>query len=61
MYTYRPFDSEVLSDVDYAAPFDALSVEIERYPNGYRYVIQPGSAAQDIMERAQCSPRESED
>ena len=53
MYTYGPFDSEVLSDVDYAARLDALSVEIERYPNGYGYIIQPGSAAQDIMNRAQ--------
>ena len=52
MYTYGPFDSEVLSDVDYAARLDAVSVEIERYPNGYGYVIQPGSAAQDIMDRA---------
>ena len=52
MYTYGPFDSEVLSDVDYAARLDALSVEMERYPNGYGYVIQPGSAAEDIMNRA---------
>ena len=52
MYTYGPFDSEVLSDVDYAARLDALSVEIERYPNGYGYVIQPGQGAEAIMARA---------
>ena len=52
MYTYGPFDSEVLSDVDYAARLDALSVEIERYTNGYGYIIQPGQAADTIMDRA---------
>ena len=52
MYTYGPFDSEVLSDVDYAARLDAISIEMERYPNGYGYVIQPGSAAQAVMNRA---------
>ena len=49
MYTYGPFDSEVLSDVDYAARLEALAVEIERYPNGYGYVIRPGRAADRIM------------
>ena len=53
MYTYGPFDSEVLSDVDYAARLDAVSVAMETYPNGYGYIIQPGSAAEDIMGRAQ--------
>ena len=53
MYTYGPFDSEVLSDVDYAARLDALGIELERYPNGYGYIIRPGSAAQAIMNHAQ--------
>lgn len=52
MYTYGPFDPEVLADVDYAARLGALAVDIERYPNGYGYVIQPGSAVQIIMDRA---------
>lgn len=52
MYTYGPFDSEVLSDVDYAARLDALSVEIERYPNGYGYLIGLGSEAEAVMCRA---------
>lgn len=51
MYTYGPFDAEVLSDVDYAARLDALSVEIERYPNGYGYLIGLGPQAQAIMDR----------
>lgn len=52
MYTYGPFDPEVISDVDYAARLDSLLVEIELYPKGYRYLIKPGSAASDVMNRA---------
>lgn len=52
MYTYGPFDAEVLSDVDYAARLDALSVEIERYPNGYGYLIELGVEAEATMNRA---------
>ena len=51
MYTYGPFDSEVLSDVDYAARLDALSVEMERHVNGYAYLIRPGKAIDGIMYR----------
>ena len=51
MYTYGPFDSEVLSDVDYAARLDALSVDMERYTNGYAYLIRPGEAIDGIMYR----------
>jgi len=50
MYTYGPFDSDVLSDVDYAARLDALSVEIERYPNGYGYQIGLGTKAEAVMD-----------
>ena len=46
MYSYGPFDSTVLEDIDYAARLNALSVDIEVYPRGYGYVIQPGDAAE---------------
>ena len=52
MYTYGPFDSEVLSDVDYAARLDAVSVEMEWYPNGYGYLIRPGESAGDVVDRS---------
>ena len=39
MYNYGPFDSEVLSDIDYAARLEALSVDMVRYKNGYAYNI----------------------
>ena len=51
MYTYGPFDSEVLSDIDYAARLDALSVEMERHVNGYVYLIRPGREIDGIMSR----------
>ena len=51
MYTYGPFDSEVLSDVDYAARLDALSVDMERYVGGYAYLIRPGNAIERIIHR----------
>ena len=52
MYTYGPFDAEVLSDVDYAARLDGILVDIERYPNGYTYTIRPGTTGDAIIGRA---------
>lgn len=46
LYSYGPFDSSVLEDIDYAARLGALSVRSELYPSGYGYVIQPGASAQ---------------
>ena len=51
MYNYGPFDSEVLSDIDYAARLDALSVDMVRYVSGYEYYIRPGPAADEIIDR----------
>ena len=51
MYNYGPFDSEVLSDIDYAARLDALSVDMVRYVNGYEYYIRPGRAVDEIIDR----------
>ena len=50
MYTYGPFDAEVLADIDYAARLQGVSVDMETYPNGYGYIIRPGAAAEKIME-----------
>lgn len=46
LYSYGPFDSTVLEDIDYAARLGALAVHSELYPSGYGYVIQPGASAQ---------------
>ena len=52
MYTYGPFDAEVLSDVDYAARLSGVTVDMDRYPNGYGYTIRPGTTGEAIMSRA---------
>lgn len=52
LYSYGLFDSGVASDIHYAARLDALSIEMERYPNGYGYYIQAGPAARYVMDRA---------
>ena len=46
MYSYGPFDSTVLEDIDYAARLGALSIRTVMYPSGYGYDIQPGEAAE---------------
>ena len=52
LHNYGPFDAAVPSDIDYAARLNALSVEIEKYPNGYGYRIELGPEAQAVMDRA---------
>ena len=46
LYSYGPFDSTVLEDIDYAARLGALSIRTVMYPSGYGYDIQPGAAAE---------------
>ena len=41
LYSYGPFDSDVLSDLQTAETMGVLSADIEYYPGGYRYHIQP--------------------
>lgn len=52
LYTYGPFDSEVLSDLDYAVSLDALSSDITYNANGYNYNIQLSEAAGYYTEKA---------
>ena len=48
LYSYGPFDSAVLHDVDFASTLGALSTQPVRYPNGYGYSIQPGEAIEEV-------------
>lgn len=41
LYSYGPFDSDVLSDLQTAETMGVLSADIEYYSGGYRYHIQP--------------------
>jgi uncharacterized protein len=46
LYSYGPFDSEVLSDLQTAEGMNALDTEIQYYPGGYKYDIRPGEKAE---------------
>jgi hypothetical protein len=46
LYSYGPFDSEVLSDLQTAEGMSVLSTEIQYYPGGYKYDIRPGEKAE---------------
>lgn len=41
LYSYGPFDSDVLSDLQTAENLAVLRAGIEYYPGGYKYDIQP--------------------
>jgi uncharacterized protein YwgA len=41
LYSYGPFDSDVLSDLQTAENMGVLRAGIEYYPGGYKYDIQP--------------------
>lgn len=42
LYSYGPFDSDVLQDLDYAKSLDAIVSRVIGYPRGYGYEIEPG-------------------
>lgn len=50
LYSYGPFDSDVLSDLDYAEDLGAISSEVVHYASGaYGYRISPTDRA-DVLE-----------
>jgi hypothetical protein len=42
LYSYGPFDSDLLSDLQTAESMDVLNTKIEYYTGGYKYDIRPG-------------------
>jgi len=54
LYSYGPFDSEVLSDLQTAESMSVLHTEIQYYPGGYKYDIQPGEKGEKA--KANASP-----
>ncbi len=48
LYSYGPFDSEVLSDLDSAEAIGGVETSVEYYPRGYAYRIQPGPRADRV-------------
>ena len=52
LYTYGPFDSEVLADLQTAEELNILETEFEQYPGGYGYQIGPGPSADRVIHQA---------
>lgn len=50
LYTYGPFDSEVLDDVAYAEQLGAIRSQVEVFPKGYQYRFSKGEKAKDILD-----------
>jgi uncharacterized protein YwgA len=48
LYSYGPFDSTVLRDVDFASTLGALRSRAVLYPTGYGYSIEPASDSDDV-------------
>ena len=49
LFTYGPFDSEVLSDLATACCVDTVSEKTVIYPRGYGYEITPGPLAERLQ------------
>lgn len=52
LYSYGPFDSDVLADLSVAEAFEAVKSELELYPGGYGYRIRPDHNAEWVERRA---------
>ena len=52
LYTYGPFDSEVLADLQTAEELNILATEFEQYPGGYGYSIGVGQLADKVRRQA---------
>ena len=52
LYYYGPFDSEVLSDLDYARSLAAVTSDVSYLTSGCRYKLSRGEKAQSILNKA---------
>lgn len=50
LYTYGPFDSDILNDLETAQSFQALHVKTVCYPSGYGYEVKAGAKAETVKE-----------
>jgi hypothetical protein len=48
LYTYGPFDSDVLDDLQYAEALGAVEAEVSAYSGGKWYQYRPGSRIDEI-------------
>jgi uncharacterized protein len=52
LYTYGPFDSDVLADLQMAEELKILDAELVQYPGGYGYLIGPGADEAKVRTQA---------
>jgi hypothetical protein len=52
LYSYGPFDSDVLADLGMAEDLGAVESNSVAYPGGYGYEIKPGRTAEWLQKRA---------
>jgi hypothetical protein len=50
LYSYGPFDSEVLADLDTAESVEGVRSSVVYFPGGYGYKIETGARAERLME-----------
>jgi hypothetical protein len=53
LYSYGPFDSDVLVDLSVAEAFEAVESEVELYSGGYGYKIRPSRNAKWMEKRSE--------
>jgi uncharacterized protein YwgA len=52
LYSYGPYASDVLFDLDYAETLGAVTAETENFSGGYRFKIRPSEAAAAVKGKA---------
>ena len=50
LYSYGPFDSEVLSDLGTAESLESVDSSVVYFPGGYGYRIRPGARAEKVLQ-----------
>lgn len=53
LYSYGPFDSDVLADLDSTEVLGGVKTNIEYYTGGYGYRIEPGQRTEAAKKRSQ--------
>lgn len=60
LYSYGPYASDVLFDLDYAETLGAVTAETENFSGGYRFKIRPTDAAATLKQKAAAFIRDHE-
>jgi hypothetical protein len=52
LYSYGPFDADVLADLAYAETLGIVTTQVVAYPNAYGYEIKPGPSIESAKKAA---------